>query len=183
MKKVILACIGILALAARIGLSACGGSGYHSATGHAGPVRPGHRAAAARVHMLTKRQRTSRFTSLIAPIAAAVLASVILVTVAPAGASTASTGSTAGPGQPCPSDFQAATASIAVLTACGIASYYISSTTRLADSGTMTSYDGSSVAILTPPPGFSPATASASELSQYGIPSAPLPTPLEERFG
>jgi hypothetical protein len=85
-----------------------------------------------------------------------------------------------GGGQPCRS-FRPETASAARLAACGVASHRISSTTVLPDHGTMTRYQGAAVAILHPPPGFSPASASPAELARYGIPGEPPRSDLAGR--
>ena len=84
----------------------------------------------------------------------------------------------------CPGDFNASTASVAVLAACHVASYHISSVAKLPDGGTMTNYGSSHVANLVPPSGFDPATASDTELARYAIPAEPPASdPLRGRHG
>ena len=73
----------------------------------------------------------------------------------------------------CPVNVDAYTASAQVLTSCKLATFPVSSRIRLPDQGVMTYYGGSHLAVLTPPAGFDPATASPSELAQYGIPAEP----------
>ncbi len=81
----------------------------------------------------------------------------------------------ASPAAICATSFDPYTAPDATLAACGVASYPLVATQRLADGGTSYHYNvaGDEAWINIPPAGFDPATADAAGLQLYGIPTDP----------
>ncbi len=77
--------------------------------------------------------------------------------------------------QACPGNIDPYTASSVVLAECHVGSFPIASRSRLPDGGKATAYatGRSQMTVLTPPAGFDPSKASASELARYGIPAEP----------
>jgi len=81
----------------------------------------------------------------------------------------------AAPTSSCPASYVAETAAAATLQACGDTSYPLSSVTPTAGGGQSYNYEGDGIgaSYTVPPPAFDPANASAAELKEYGIPTAP----------
>lgn len=81
----------------------------------------------------------------------------------------------ASPAAICATSFDPYTASDATLAVCGVASYPLVATQRLADGGTSYRYNvaGDEAWINIPPVDFDPATADAAGLELYGIPTDP----------
>jgi hypothetical protein len=79
----------------------------------------------------------------------------------------------------CPTSYDANTASVATLQACGDTYVPLGSVTALADGGHSYNYDGEGleVSYLVPPASFDPATASAAELKAYGLEAPPDNSP------
>jgi hypothetical protein len=81
----------------------------------------------------------------------------------------------ASPTSSCPATYDAETASDATLDACGDTHYPLASITPLEGGGSSYNYEGEGIGVSyrIPPASFNPASASATELKEYGVPAAP----------